>query len=170
MAVDVSGGLLHSWSFPNSRRKLKQHWKIELEIGGAIIKCCMFPARKLPTLGWSHTHLVVSESFDMNGGSEPFARAGEFRSGALPPRRGLAGQRKPQGARGRLCATWWSWSPRPDELTVGTSAVPRVVQRMWPAAASPSMSFVDNRGSVLISVSPASPARELLLRRELPKV
>ena len=28
------------------------------------------------------------------------------------------------------CATWWSWSPRPDELTVGTSAVPRVVERV----------------------------------------
>ena len=30
---------------------------------------------------------------------KPFPHAGDFRSRAFPPRRGLAGQREPQGAR-----------------------------------------------------------------------
>ena len=62
------------------------------------------------------------------------------------------------------CATRWSWFPRPDELTVGASAVPRVVQRM---AGSCQPFFVIRRQSWItthITIS-ASRARAPLARR-----
>ena len=62
------------------------------------------------------------------------------------------------------CATRWSWSPRPGELTVGASAVPRVVERM---AGSCQPIYVIRRHSWItahITIS-ASPARAPLAAR-----
>ena len=57
-----------------------------------------------------------------------------YRTRGIPQPRLSAAARLGRPARpsGRSadCTTRWSWSPRPGKLTVGTSAVPRVVQRM----------------------------------------
>ena len=102
----------------------------------------------------------------------------------LFPRRGIPQPRLSAAARlGRParatgssadCATWWSWSPRPRTRraeTVGTSAVPRVILSFnaWPAAAIQSMSFVVNRGSRLISVSPRRPQELPLCDESCPR-
>ena len=78
---------------------------------------------------------------------------------------------RPARASGSLadCATWWSWSPRPDEPTVGTSAVLRVVQRMTGSCQPIHVSCRQSWITAHISIT-ASPARARTLGREFPKV
>ena len=62
------------------------------------------------------------------------------------------------------CATWWSWSPRPDELTVGTSAVPRVVERV--AGSCQPIHVIRRQSWITVHISiTASPARAPLVAR-----
>ena len=96
---------------------------------------------------------------------EPLSFPGDFRSQAFPPWHGLAVQREPQGARCSRQTGDCQTAPlggagppttrRADRGNV--SRVPRVVERTWPEAASPSLSFVEIRGSLLRSVSARLP-------------
>ena len=62
------------------------------------------------------------------------------------------------------CATWWSWSPRPDELTVGTAAVPRVVERV--AGSCQPIHVIRRQSWITVHLSiTASPARAPLVAR-----